>query len=264
MSSRLFSFVLGAALCGASAADAAQCSAASGERRVPLLELYTSEGCDSCPPADRWLSGLPGRGYGPDRVVALAFHVDYWNYIGWVDPFAQQRYSERQRHAAARNQSRFVYTPQFMINGKDYRRGTWRDDFGEKVAAVNREPPRADLRLELNASADTIAVNGSASIADAGDRAQAQAWLALYENRLASNVTAGENRGKRLEHDFVVRDIAGPLGIDAQGRIAFGHRFKIDPHWKQKDLGVAAFVQDARSGDVLQALALGCPQAGVK
>lgn len=258
MSHRILPLALGVALGISPLAQAAQCTATSGERRVPLLELYTSEGCDSCPPADRWLSGLPGRGFNPERVVALAFHVDYWNYIGWVDPFAQSRYSERQRHAAARNQSRFVYTPQFMVNGKDYRRGTFRDDFGEKVAAVNRDKPRADLRLELNTSADALAVNGSAVIADAAERAQAQAWLALYENNLASNVTAGENRGKRLAHDFVVRDIIGPIGVDAKGRVALEHRFKLDPRWKQKDLGVAAFVQNARSGDVLQALALGC------
>jgi hypothetical protein len=258
MGHRILFLALGAVLGASPLAQAAQCTAASGERRVPLLELYTSEGCDSCPPADRWLSGLPGRGFNPDRVVALAFHVDYWNYIGWVDPYSQSRYSERQRQAAARNQSRFVYTPQFMVNGKDYRRGTWRDDFGEKVAAVNREKPHADLRLALNVSADALAVSGSAMIAGAAERAQAQAWFALYENNLASNVTAGENRGKRLAHDFVVRDIVGPLAVDAQGRVALEHRFKLDSRWKPKDLGVAAFVQNARSGDVLQALALGC------
>lgn len=260
MSHRLLTCALGAVLCASTIAEAAQCTAASGERRVPLLELYTSEGCDSCPPADRWLSGLAGRGFGGDRVVALAFHVDYWNYIGWVDPFAQQRYSERQRQAAARNQSKFVYTPQFMVNGRDYRRGSWRDDFGEKVAALNRDKPRADLRLALNITQDALTVSGGAMVADANQRAQAQTWLALYENNLASDVTAGENRGKRLAHDFVVRDIVGPLGVDAQGKAAIDHRFKLDPRWKARDLGVAAFVQNARSGDVLQSLALACPQ----
>ena len=264
MSHHLLSFALGAALCGAAAADAAQCSAVSGERRVPLLELYTSEGCDSCPPADRWLSGLTQRGFGSDRVVALAFHVDYWNYIGWTDPFSQKRYSERQRQAAARNESRFVYTPQFLLNGRDYRRGIWRDDFAEKVAAVNRDKPRAELRLELKEAANALTVGGGATVTGATERSQSQAWLALYENRLANNVTAGENRGKRLEHDYVVRDIAGPFAVDAQGRTTLEHRFRIDPGWKKLDLGVAAYVQNVRNGDVLQALALGCPQPGGK
>ena len=75
---------------GSAAAPAAECTAASGERRVPLLELYTSEGCDSCPPVDRWVSELPARGYGRDRVVVLAFHVDYWDRLGWIDPYGRR------------------------------------------------------------------------------------------------------------------------------------------------------------------------------
>src|SRR5436853_3691269 len=97
--------------CIPQAAAAGQCSAASAERRAALLELYTSEGCDSCPPVDRWVSELPARGVKPDRVVVLAFHVDYWDYIGWRDPFAHARYSERQRGANARIGSRTIYTP---------------------------------------------------------------------------------------------------------------------------------------------------------
>ncbi len=252
------SLALAALLCGPAVAPAAQCAAASGEHRVPLLELYTSEGCDSCPPADRWLSALPARGYGPDRVVALAFHVDYWNYLGWIDPYGQRRYGERQSQAAARNQSRVVYTPQFMLNGRDYRRGILRDDFGERVAAFDREPPRAALRLVLDPAPDSLTVSGTAVIPDAGERPLAQTWLALYENRLADDVTAGENRGKRLMHDYVVRDIAGPLPGDARGRVALDHRFRLDPRWKIRDLAVAAFVQNVKTGDVLQALALGC------
>ncbi len=260
MSHHISSIVLGAVLCGAVTADAAQCTAVSGERRVPLLELYTSEGCDSCPPADRWLSGLLQRGFGTDRVVALAFHVDYWNYIGWTDPFSQKRYSERQRQAAARNESRFVYTPQFLLNGRDYRRGIWRDDFGEKVAALNRDKPRAELRLELKDSGNALTVGGGATVTAATERSQSQAWLALYENRLANNVTAGENRGKRLEHDYVVRDIAGPFAVNAQGVATFDQRFVLGAGWKRSDMGVAAYVQNVRNGEVLQALALDCPQ----
>ncbi len=253
--------VSSALLCAPAIAAAAQCSGASGERRVPLLELYTSEGCDSCPPADRWLSALPARGYGSDRVVALAFHVDYWNYLGWTDPFAQKRFTERQRHAAARNQSRVVYTPQFTLNGRDYRRGALRDDFGERIAALHQHKPRAALQLALSAAADGVAVSGTATIADAGEWPLAHVWLALYENNLSTEVKAGENRGKRLAHDFVVRDMAGPLPVDAQGKVSLAHRFAVDAHWKLRDLSVAAFVQNVRTGDVLQALALNCTPA---
>lgn len=95
-----------------------QCTTTSGERRTALLELYTSEGCDSCPPADRWVSRLRRSGFGADRVAVLAYRVDYWNYIGWRAPYAQARFSERQRGANARFGNRTIYTPQLMLNGR--------------------------------------------------------------------------------------------------------------------------------------------------
>lgn len=251
---RLVFPLLALGLLNAMPAAAMNCTAASGERRVPLLELYTSQGCDSCPPTDRWLSALPGRGHGPDRVVALAFHVDYWDYIGWRDPFAQKHFTERQRQIAARSGSRVIYTPQLVFNGRDYRRSSFRDDFAERAAEIHQQKPRAALKLAVQAASGELVVSGSAMLTEAAERPQAQTWLALYENRLATEVKAGENRGKRLEHDFVVRDIVGPLPVDARGA-AIEHRFRLDPRWKTQDLGVAAFVQDIRNGDVLQALA---------
>ncbi len=255
------SILLCATLLLSGAATAAQCTAASGEYRVPLLELYTSEGCDSCPPADRWLSALPARGYRTDRVVALAFHVDYWNYLGWVDPFARRSFGERQHQLATRNQARVVYTPQFALNGRDFRRGIVRDDFGEQLAALGRRKPQASLQLGVDPAAGALMISVAAMVTDPGERQSSQTWLALYENNLATEVAAGENRGKRLAHDFVVRDMAGPFPADAQGRVSLEHRFTIDARWKNRDLTVAAFVQNARSGDVLQALALGCAGA---
>ncbi len=233
-------------------AGAAQCTAQSGERRVALLELYTSEGCDSCPPADRWLSALPARGYTPDKVVALAYHVDYWNYIGWPDPFSQARFSERQRFVNARIRSRTVYTPQLMLDGKDYRRGFSRDELNGQVTTINAMKPSANIRLAATAAVPSLDITGTVSLADS--KRSAHTFVALYENKLANQVTAGENKGKRLEHDFVVRELAGPLALDAVGK--FTHQFKIDKRWKTKDISVAAFVQDASTGEVLQALAL--------
>ena len=232
----------------ATAAGAAECTAQSGERRVPLLELYTSEGCDSCPPTDRWVSELPRRGYGPDRVVVLAFHVDYWDRLGWPDRYAQARFSERQRLANNRNAARFVYTPQLMLNGKDYRRGALRDDFGEALTR-NTGRAAAQVKLSVAVAKNELTVSGTSSLAE--DRSPAQLWLAVYENALATDVRAGENRGKRLQHDFVVRELAGPF---ASG--AFRHALAVNSEWKQANLGVAAIVSDTRSGEPLQALAL--------
>src|SRR5678815_1066718 len=93
-------------------AEAQQCAAKSAEKTVALVELYTSEGCDSCPPADRWLSSLGPKGFAPDRVVPIALHVDYWDYIGWKDPYARQAHSARQRKMARLARAAMVYTPQ--------------------------------------------------------------------------------------------------------------------------------------------------------
>jgi hypothetical protein len=226
---------------------AAECSAESRPQRVPLLELYTSEGCDSCPPADRWVSELRPLGLDGARVVVLAFHVDYWDKLGWVDRFGQARFSERQRLLNSRNGVRFVYTPQLVLNGKDYRRGT-HDGFAARMADIARVSAKAAIRIRLTPAGDRLTVTGAWSGTDA---LATQGWLALYENRLATDVKAGENRNKRLHHDFVVRDIAGPFPSGA-----LAHVFNLDASWKRPDLAMAGFVQDARSGDVLQALTL--------
>lgn len=242
----------------ATTAGAENCSVESNSRRVALLELYTSEGCDSCPPTDRWVNGLPQRGLGADRVVTLGFHVDYWDYLGWKEPYARAEYSARQRAASQRNHARVVYTPQLLLDGRDYRRGALRDDFDDRVGVLNETAPKARISLRIaNAPADFLSVEGKAIVVDASGRGDARAYLALYENDLSSQVTSGENRGKRLRHDNVVRELAGPYFVDAGGTAAINHRFKLAPDWKRADLRVAAFVQNERNGEVLQVLAAG-------
>src|SRR5262245_36872571 len=105
-------------------APAQQCAAKSPAHTTALVELYTSEGCDSCPPADRWLSSLGGKGYTADRVVPIALHVDYWDYIGWKDPYARAAHSARQRKMASLARAAAIYTPQVLVQGKDFR--DWR------------------------------------------------------------------------------------------------------------------------------------------
>jgi hypothetical protein len=244
------SVILSTACPAAHGQAAATCNASSGAQRVALLELYTSEGCDSCPPADRWVSALPTRGLGATHMVALAYHVDYWNYLGWVDPFAQARFTERQRYSNARIRNRTLYTPQLMLDGKDYRQGFLRDDFQQRITAVNREKPGADITLSMNAAPAML--DASVRITLHRKDAGAAVFLALTENKLASLVSAGENKGKRLQHDFVVRELAGPFAVDA----AVNHKFRVATAWKTRDLSVAAFVQTAATGEVLQALAL--------
>jgi len=231
-------------------AQATTCSATSGVSRVALLELYTSEGCDSCPPADRWVSALPSRGFDAQRVVTLAYHVDYWNYLGWRDPFAQARFTERQRYVNNRIRNRTIYTPQLMLDGRDYRQGLSLADFQQRVITANLEKPGANIALSMNAQPGSV--DTSARVTLHRKEPGTAVFLALTENRLANQVTAGENRGRRLEHDFVVRELAGPFAANA----AITHKFAIAPAWKTRDLSVAAFVQTTASGEVLQALAL--------
>ena len=238
------------------AGAAMACTAESGRQRVPLLELYTSEGCDSCPPADHWLSMLSVRGVSPHRVLALAFHVDYWNHLGWTDPFARPEFSERQRDAARRNRARLVYTPQFLLDGADYRRSRLRDDFSERLAAIGSRPAGAFIRAGIHGKDPQQSLHLTVNGIDPAHRSLARVYWAIYENRLASAVSAGENRGKRLEHDAAVRHLAGPYTTNAEGILALAAPLRKERNWKIADLHLAIFVQQAATGETLQALSL--------
>jgi hypothetical protein len=235
---------------------AGQCSARSGAKTVALVELYTSEGCDSCPPADEWLASLGARGYAPDRVVPIALHVDYWDYIGWKDPYAKREFATRQRKHAAMKRAKVVYTPQVVLQGEDFR--AWRSTaFDDAVARINARPPRASISLGLGAgNATAFDVEATAELAGSPERLDAALYLAAYENKLVSSVTAGENRGRTLAHDYVVLEWAKPLEFGAGKRVSERRTLPLLPRAVRKNSGVVAFVQDRKSGEVLQALML--------
>jgi hypothetical protein len=237
---------------------AAACVTTSEPHRVALLELYTSEGCSSCPPADKWLSALGGRKFVPGGLLPLAFHVDYWNDLGWTDPFSQAKFSERQRQYSRRRGTSFVVTPQLLLDGQGYQRPLLRQDIEGKSDAVNRTPPRAEIRLTQLRSPGRIDASVEVRISAATDRREAQVFLALYENNLVSTVRAGENRGTVLRHDFVVRELLGPAAVPDGGSLRHDVSIPLDPQWKTADLQLAAFVQHARTGEVLQALGATC------
>lgn len=236
----------------ATPAAAVTCSAESGKSRVALLELYTSEGCDSCPPADQWFSTLPQRGYTPQRVLALAFHVDYWNYLGWKDRYAQAQFSARQREASRRNQARVVYTPQLLLDGADYRRSLFGDDISRRIASGKTQTPDAQINMTVDTGGAQPRLRARISTATN----TAQAYAAVYENNLVTEVATGENRGKRLRHDFVVRELYGPFAVTAAAPLTIDQLIRKDRDWKAADLHIAVFVQDTGSGAALQALNL--------
>jgi hypothetical protein len=233
------------------AAIAAECSAKSGAQTVPLLELYTSEGCSSCPPADKWLSGIESS----DKLVPLAFHVDYWDYIGWKDRYAKADFSERQRQAALTARSDTVYTPQVIFNGSDFRGWHNGSSLTQSIAAAQKQPARASLSLNLTPLVSgEIRVQASAQSVQVADRKNADVFIAVYENNLKSVVNAGENSGRVLNHDYVVREWFGPYHLDDNG--ASQQNITLKSEWKGRNAGVATFVQNRRNGEILQALSL--------
>jgi len=234
-----------------SAAQAQKCTARSGDKTAVLVELYTSEGCNSCPPADRWLSGL-GKKYSSELVVPLALHVDYWDYIGWKDPYAKREFSQRQRRLSQLQRASFVYTPQVLVQGTDFRE--WGGAaFDSAVKQFHAKPAGARLELEiLAATRDALQVRVQATLLEAAKAADVGLYVAAYENRLESQVTAGENSGHLLQHDHVALEWQGPYGPGERQL-----RLPLLPKAKIGDSGIVAFVQNRRTAEVLQTLMLG-------
>jgi hypothetical protein len=231
----------------------AECSASSGPQRAALLELYTSEGCSSCPPADRWLSSFAKQGVGHARAVPLALHVDYWDYIGWQDRFAKPAFTSRQREMALLGNSRLVYTPQVLLNGRDQRNWRSHERFERELAAINRTPPQAVIRLSVEHRSNVLDLSVEAKVAQEGTHAL---YMAVYENDLVSIVKTGENAGATLHHDFVVRGWLGPFALSSKASTSRQQQIEFDQAWKIKSLGIAAFVQNTATGEVLQAVSL--------
>jgi hypothetical protein len=232
-------------------AIAAECSAQSGAATVPLLELFTSEGCSSCPPADKWLSDLK-----PDtkKIIPLAFHVDYWDYIGWKDKFSKAEYSNRQRKTAAFAGVGFVYTPQFVLSGRDFK-GADISRLNQAVSASQKLASRANL--SLNAISQTngeITLKATAQAVNPNDINNADIFIAIYENKLVSQVNAGENNGRVLKHDYVVRDFFGAYQLSNKNE--FAKNLTLKPEWKGRQVGAVIFVQDSKNGEILQSLVL--------
>lgn len=248
--------LLAVLLVSQAAVAATTCVKQSPAHTVALVELYTSEGCSSCPPADRWMSSIGRNGYSFDSVVPLAMHVDYWDDIGWKDRFASGRFTGRQHRLTDLAGGKVVYTPEVFIGTRELRGWDSQTRFSNSVAAINAKPARARIRLELDPPVDgRIALRANFRLADGVLTDRAQAYIALYENRLSSDVRAGENSGAVLQHDHVVRQWIGPLDF-AGGVAQFRNVLALHKDAVPRNLGVAAFVQDEASRDVLQATAM--------
>jgi hypothetical protein len=168
----------------------------SGAQRVSLLELYTSEGCSSCPPAENWLAQLRSEKSLWKQVVPVAFHVDYWDDLGWKDRFAKRAYTARQRAYAFSWGTPSVYTPGFVLNGTEWK--GWFD--GQRLPSSENERA-GELRVIVHA-------HGAEVLFDAPfGKDPLVVHFAPLVMQVASDVRAGENRGRKLEHQFVATDL---------------------------------------------------------
>ena len=236
---------------GVRAAEPA-CRTESGERTLPLVELYTSEGCSSCPPADRWLSATFGA--GGVEAAALAFHVDYWDRLGWPDRFARPEWSARQRSIAHDARSAVVYTPQVLLQGADF--SAWRGDGASRaIARAAAAPSRADIVLDARPAGGRLAVVATARARTPAEATGARLAVAWVDSGHVTDVRRGENAGVALVHDRVVRALAAGREADASGTMRLDATFD-RPAVPGRDPQLVAFVERGARREVLQALVL--------
>jgi hypothetical protein len=239
-------------------AQSASKRASNDPPRTVVLELFTSQGCSSCPPADKLLSRLGGEDFRGGVIVPLAYHVDYWNHLGWSDPFSSPKWSARQREYAASIKGSQVYTPQLVVNGTVQLVGSSerhvRAEIERQLERQNRGTVVIDrithagneLEVQLRAKLDRGAADGRVAVV-----------VALFENGIATAVSRGENASRKLANDFIVRwqsrafELA-PDGTEVTAKV----RIPLAEGWRVEHLGVAAFEQDPRSRAILGSAAL--------
>ncbi len=226
-------------LSAVAAATTPQPAVASAGSTAVVVELFTSEGCSSCPPADALLARLAREGLPGTRVLGLSEHVDYWNGPGWRDPFSSPLFTQRQEAYAGQLGSSTLYTPQAVVDGEAEVLGG--DEAGLRAAILRaaRAPRGA---LVLRRSPEGIAVEG----AWPGGRATVR--VALVEDGVESRVTGGENGGRTLRHDGVVRW----LGTAGEGDGAFRGAVALPPAGRGR-VRVVAFAQAGSTGRILAA-----------
>ena len=234
---------------GARAGSAAEPAPDPGPAIV--LELFTSQGCSSCPPAERVLHhlGLDEKTRG--RIVPLAFHVDYWDEGGWVDPFSTREWTARQSaydHALGNG----MYTPQLVVNGSVQFPGGDEARARSEIAAVLERPAPVRLSLTMRkgeGARPALTIDVTAEVTQSVPAHELQVLVALVENHLVTQVARGENGGRTLQSEYVVRRLENALSLDAKvgARKQRTLAFKLDPAWRPNEIGVAAFVQDPSS-----------------
>lgn len=245
--------VLGTVVAGPAMAQMAggqACAVKSGPQTAALVELYSSEGCSSCPPADQRLNALRQEAGASSLIVPLALHVTYWDQIGWKDPLAQPQFDARQA-GLLRHQPRHVaYTPQFFVGGTELR--NWDAQLPTAIRRINATGAPVNISLSATPGPDgKLLLEAQAAAPDA--RTSGELYLAISESGIVSTVLRGENRGATLHHDAAVRLWLGPVAL-AQGRARLRREVTLPASWRPERLQVVAFVQRPDSSAILQAV----------
>ncbi len=205
--------------------------ALGGKPTPVLVELFTSEGCSSCPAADQTLQWLEAaQPVAGIEVVVLSLHVDYWNSLGWADPFSSPQFTARQEAYGKQ-----MYTPQMVVEGEAAFVGNKQRAL--EVLSQQRGAPRAQVTLSAKLKDSRIEVSAATDAPD-------PLWVALAESGLTHPVLRGENRGQSLSHTAVVRQL---VRVGPDGKVSL----RLEPGWKLDQLKVVAFVQQAPQGKVL-------------
>ncbi len=228
----------------------------AAETRTPLLvELFTSEGCSSCPPADRFLEQLDHQPVPGAEMIVLSEHVDYWNHIGWQDPYSSHLYSERQGVYGQRFGLDSVYTPQIVVDGASEFVGS-NIGLADKAFAKALAAPKIPIHLSLvPKEANSLRAHLDAGTLERSFGAtEAGVYLAVALDRAESQVSSGENAGHKLAHVAVVREIK-TLGVIEQAE-GFSKDIQVNLEPASGNLRLIAFVQEPRQGKVLGAALL--------
>jgi hypothetical protein len=235
--------------------------AAEGRHSAPVIvELFTSEGCSSCPPADALLAQYEKQQpIANAQVIALEEHVDYWNELGWVDPFSGREYTERQAEYAAVLKNGNPYTPQIVVDGHTEFVGSHERTAQQAITRAAMDE-KSDVSLTLEkahkSSEQGLQVKvGKLRAAAVGDTTEV--WLAVTESGLHSAVTRGENAGHDLDHASIVRLLRKIGNVDQKKDAGFSRSLDIslDSRWKRANLRAVVFLQERKSRRVLGAAA---------
>lgn len=215
-------------------------------RQPILVELFTSEGCSSCPPADRQLALLENEQpvAGAD-IITLAFHVDYWNRLGWTDKYSSPQFSERQNSYVQRMGLDSSYTPQMVVDGQLEFVGS---DANKANSTIAKAAAVRKARVSLKASAESVEL----LIDDLDRHEDATVYLAVAEDGLVTDVKSGENGGSKLPHISVVRrfDVLGRID-KASSSFKASAKVVTEPGWKVENLKYVVFVQEDVTGKVV-------------